>query len=316
MNEKIKVSVFCLAYNHEKYIRNALEGFVKQKTNFAYEVLIHDDASTDNTAKIIKEYEEKYPNIIKPIYQTENQYSQGIKISKKYILPRAKGKYFAWCEGDDYWTDPLKLQKQVDFLENNPEYSTCAHRVKMITIDNGWEAIIPKIDEAKEFSVDEIIRGGALFQMSSLVMRKCVYEKKPSCFSAKGFGDIQLYIHGAASGKFMVLGDVMSVYNHGTEGSWTKRTKGITDAEVLHTSEKIKMFTVMNEYYEKKYDQSIQYALNREYFNLAKHRGAKKEMRKPEYREFYNKYRKEKVKAFLRNVFPWLSAVRKFFGVR
>ena len=86
-----------------------------QKTDFPFEILIHDDASTDGTADIIREYEAKYPDIIKPIYQTENQYSKGIKVSQVYQFPRAKGKYIALCEGDDYWTDPYKLQKQVDF---------------------------------------------------------------------------------------------------------------------------------------------------------------------------------------------------------
>lgn len=119
---EIIISVCCLAYNHEKYIRECLEGFINQKTDFTFEVLIHDDASTDKTAEIIREFEVKYPKIIKPIYQSENQYSKGIAVSSKYNLSRAKGKYIAMCEGDDYWTDPLKLQKQVDFLENNKEY--------------------------------------------------------------------------------------------------------------------------------------------------------------------------------------------------
>ena len=117
-NNEILVSICCITYNHEKYIRDAIEGFLMQKTDFPFEVLIHDDASTDGTADIIREYETKYPDIIKPIYQTENQYSKGIKISATYNYPRAKGKYIALCEGDDYWIDPYKLQKQVDFLEH------------------------------------------------------------------------------------------------------------------------------------------------------------------------------------------------------
>ncbi|MBQ7818146.1 MAG: glycosyltransferase family 2 protein [Bacteroidales bacterium] len=124
------VSVCTLAYNHAPYIRECLDGILMQKTNFAFELLIHDDASTDGTADIIREYEAKYPDIVKPIYQTENQYSKGVKeISILYQYPRAKGKYIAMCEGDDYWTDPLKLQKQVDFMEANPHVSCCFHTV-------------------------------------------------------------------------------------------------------------------------------------------------------------------------------------------
>jgi len=123
----IVVSICCLSYNHGPYIAGALEGFLMQKTNFAFEVLIHDDASTDQTVQIIKKYEQEYPEIIKPIYQTENQWSKGFRsLSVTLNFPRAKGEYIAICEGDDYWTDPLKLQKQVDFLENHPDYILCS----------------------------------------------------------------------------------------------------------------------------------------------------------------------------------------------
>ena len=111
-----------------------------QKTTFPFEVLIHDDASTDGTAGIIKEYEVKYPNIIKPIYQKENQYSKGIKISPTFQYPRAKGKYIALCEGDDYWIDPYKLQKQVDFLETHSEYGLCYAKAKCFNQEKQqWE---------------------------------------------------------------------------------------------------------------------------------------------------------------------------------
>lgn len=116
------VSISCITYNHEQYIRQCIEGFLIQKTNFNFEILIHDDASTDKTAEIIREYEAKFPEIIIPIYQTENQYSKGIKVAYHFNLSRAKGKYIALCEGDDYWTDPYKLQNQINFLENNQDY--------------------------------------------------------------------------------------------------------------------------------------------------------------------------------------------------
>ncbi len=116
------VSISCAVYNHDKYILETLEGFLLQKTTFPFEILINDDASTDNTANIIKEYEDRYPNQIFPIYQKENQYSKGVMITPTFNCSRARGKYIALCEGDDYWTDPYKLQKQVDFLESNPEY--------------------------------------------------------------------------------------------------------------------------------------------------------------------------------------------------
>ena len=126
----VEVSVVCNAYNHEKYIRSALEGFVMQKTSFPFEVLVHDDASTDHTAEIIREYEIKYPDIIKPIYSTENQYSKNDGSLDRIQYGRVQGKYIALCEGDDYWMDPLKLQKQYDLLEKHPEIDMCATAAK------------------------------------------------------------------------------------------------------------------------------------------------------------------------------------------
>src|SRR5690554_1577899 len=124
--KKILLSICCLTYNHKPFIEKAINSFLTQKTNFSFEVLIHDDASTDGTSEIVKAYESKYPSIIKPIYQTENQWSKGLRsITVNYNFTRAKGKYIAICEGDDYWTDPHKLQKQVDFLESHPDYILC-----------------------------------------------------------------------------------------------------------------------------------------------------------------------------------------------
>lgn len=128
------VSVCCITYNHEPYIAQTLDSFLMQKTEFPFEVLIHDDASTDRTADIIRKYEKKFPQIIKPIYQKENQYSQGKRdISATWNFPRAKGKYIAMCEGDDYWIDENKLQIQADFLENNPEYGMCYTNFNLVS---------------------------------------------------------------------------------------------------------------------------------------------------------------------------------------
>ena len=119
------VSIVCDVYNHEPYLRKCLDGFVMQETTFPFEILIHDDASSDHSSDIIHEYEKRYPALFKPIYQKVNQYSKGVKIWATIQFPRAKGKFIAICEGDDYWTDPLKLQKQVDFLEKNKDIGLC-----------------------------------------------------------------------------------------------------------------------------------------------------------------------------------------------
>ena len=129
--EEPLVSVQCLVYNHEPYLRKCLDGLVMQKTHFPFEIIVHDDVSTDHSVDIIKEYESKYPDIVKPIYEKENQYSKGDGRIIQIMNVACKGKYIALCEGDDYWTDPLKLQKQVDFLESHPEYSMVCCRTEL-----------------------------------------------------------------------------------------------------------------------------------------------------------------------------------------
>lgn len=136
MSKEPLVSICCLTYNHEKYINACLEGFVSQKTDFNFEVLVHDDASTDDTANVVRIFEKRYPHIIKPIYQKENQFSKGITPTIKFNFPRVKGEFIAMCEGDDCWIDPLKLQKQVDFLRNNLEYNFSVSGYKSID-ENG-----------------------------------------------------------------------------------------------------------------------------------------------------------------------------------
>lgn len=138
------VSICCITYNHAPYIRKALDGFLMQEPPTGvnadeswYEILIHDDASTDGTTDIIREYTVKYPNKIFPLYEIENQYSQGKEnIIDMYNFGRAKGTYIAYCEGDDYWTDSLKLRKQVDFMESHPDYSVCFHTYKNYMVKN------------------------------------------------------------------------------------------------------------------------------------------------------------------------------------
>lgn len=127
MENFVKVSVCCLTYNHAKYLRQALDSMLCQITDFQYEIIVLDDASTDETQKIIKEYCQKYPKLIRSVLQKENQYSKGIAVVNEIFYPLAKGEYIAYCEGDDYWTDPCKLQQQVDFLDSHPKYIACTH---------------------------------------------------------------------------------------------------------------------------------------------------------------------------------------------
>ena len=156
------VSICCLSYNHAAFISDCLDGFLMQQTHFPIEILIHDDASTDGTDDIIRHYAAQHPDIIFPLFETENQYSRGFsgKMDIVFNYSRARGKYIAYCEGDDYWTDPLKLQKQVDFMEAHPDYSVCFHRCKRLntttgkTINDRCWRYLAKGQEGTDITVD------------------------------------------------------------------------------------------------------------------------------------------------------------------
>lgn len=259
MTDIIEVSAYCLAYNHEKYIRDALEGFVKQRTNFKFEVFVHDDASEDHTADIIREYAEAYPDIIKPIYQKENQHSKGIKIVSTYIYPKMKGKYIAICEGDDYWCDAYKLQRQVDFLNSHPSYSACVHNTLQINCRTGKKSLISSRNEDSDLRVEDILqKGNGQFQLSSLVYRK-EYFYRPEAFCAQGFGDYPLSIYLSIVGKIRFLKETMSIYRLFSNGSWTSRTyqNGDTSVVATHYAEVNKMLNAVNVYSGGKYHNTI-----------------------------------------------------------
>lgn len=213
------VSICCLTYNHEPYIRQCLEGFLMQKVNFRFEVLIHDDASTDKTPQIIREYEEKYPKTIKPIYQNENQYSKGVRVTWVYQFPRAKGKYIALCEGDDYWIDPDKLQKQVDFLELNPNYGmVCTDYNKYFQRNNKFKRHCFRYSKYKEIvKFEDYILDMSSIGTSTVMFRKEVtsnYRNEIYDSVKKKFivGDTPLWLYISANSKIAVLSYITSVY--------------------------------------------------------------------------------------------------------
>ena len=226
--KEILVSICCVTYNHESFIRQCLDGFLMQKTNFEFEILIHDDASTDGTDGIIREYEQKYPDIIKPIYQTENQYSKGIKISTTYTFPRAKGKYIALCEGDDYWTDPYKLQKQVDFMEENPEYSLCCHRYRIYNQETGeWfsdytETYFP--EKLEGITIDNKFNFSAWITVTLTVVFRYNKYSVSELSSYKYTQDTHLFYHLLKKGKGYCLNEVAAVYRRHAEGIWSGKS--------------------------------------------------------------------------------------------
>lgn len=205
------VSVLCMTFNQKKFIKKTLDGFLIQQTSFPIEIIVHDDASSDGTTEIIKKYEAKYPHLIKPIYQTENQYSKRIDIPQKFIFPLITGKYVAICEGDDYWSDPLKLQKQVDFLEHNDDYGLVYTDINRINkrgelIDRNF---LSKDKSSFCESFEDYLIHAPFRAPCTWVFRKSLYQEKNKKYN---IGDLPILLDILAKSKIYFLNDITSNY--------------------------------------------------------------------------------------------------------
>lgn len=258
MVQKPVVYVSCATYNHAPYIRRCLDGFVMQKTSFPFRVIVHDDASTDGTTEIVREYKNKYPELFYVIIQETNKYSTGVKIGEKYINPLLDGKYVATCEGDDCWTSADKLQKQYDYMESHPECSICVHNAVFVDEGKKIERIYPNESNDKDFSIDEvIIRGAGLFATNSFFVRTEYYVNRPSCFYCPGVGDYQIVMYATINGSCHFLSDVMSRYNFGVQGSWTERVWKNKTKRIIHFVDMVTMLHRVDKEYNRKYRQPI-----------------------------------------------------------
>ncbi len=208
------VSVRCITYNHEPYIAQALDGFLMQKTTFPFEVIVHDDASPDKTADIIREYERKYPRIIKAICQTENQYSKRDGSIGRIVNAACKGKYMSSCEGDDYWIDENKLQMQVDFLEKNSEYGMCYTKAN-VYIQKTQEFHKRSVGASFDDFDDLVLNGNRVPTLTTVYRRDLLdtyyREIQPG---SKGWlmGDYPMWLYFSHESKVAFLDKVTAVY--------------------------------------------------------------------------------------------------------
>jgi len=245
-NHKYKVAIVCKTYNHEKYISEAIESFLDQETDFSFQIIIHDDASTDKTPEIMRSYKEKHPHKIFPIYQKVNQYSKGAEGKEtmhQQLVSLIDSEYVALCEGDDYWIDKNKLQKQVNFLDNNLEYSASTHRSKVFD-----ESIMRfKKNTGSKLDVltieDMILGGGGIVPSASIFMRSKYY-LIPQFGRNLSIGDWQIQIHVSLYGPIKNYRDVMAVYRTNVSNSWTSKYQ---EADIKKHSELILSFIIMLE---------------------------------------------------------------------
>lgn len=315
------VSICCLAYNHEKYIKKTLDGFINQNTNFKYEILIHDDCSSDNTVKIIEEYRQRYPDLIKPIYQAENQFSKGIRVSFTYQYPRAKGKYIALCEGDDYWTDSNKLQLQFDAMENNNDCTLCTHIVQhMDESGNCIDKIQPTYEfkegvvSKKEFFNNIFLSEIMPFQTSSFFLKKIDVIKYKNTFlkeidEIKDFGDVPLSWYLLLNGNCYFIDKNMSNYRENSISSWSNRLKN-SSYLIKHCQDVILFLDKFNYFSKYIYNNSITYIVKKYEFSILWIREDFKKMIDSDYKEIFKEYSIiDRIKIFIYGIFPFTRKI-------
>lgn len=295
--EEILVSVLCAAYNQEKYIADALQGFVEQKTDFRFEVIVHDDASQDRTTEIIREYEKKYPDIIKPIYQTENQYSKNPGIISYLMVQAAKGKYYALCEGDDYWTDPYKLQKQISYMETHPECTLCFTNAQCE--EDGvmtGRRVIPWLTDSKsvykpgdsDYDMGEMIILDYV-PSASLVYRTDIWKNVPKLSPNSFTGDNFLRYFTTSQGYAHCIDEDTCVYRFGVPHSVSTEWKEHAEKKVAFLGQYASLLDDMNAFTENKYDAVIQEIKCRMRFEAAQLLQDYKQLRQKEFHTFYKK---------------------------
>lgn len=260
----MKLSVCMITYNHEKYIAQAIEGCLMQKTDFPVEIVIGEDCSTDKTRSICLEYKNKYPDKIKLLLPEKNLGMMGNLVE---TLNACDGEFVAWCEGDDYWTDPKKLQKQVDFLDANKEYAICSHGVQIVhqNADKQPQIWSRKWIKNKEATIEDIIvyGGGAT---CSLIWRNKIFGELPDWFSEQKGGDWSLQILCASKGKMKYIPDVMGVYRIHNNGSHQARFEeakknNINFVGYLYDNMK-KMIDAIDTHFNRKYSGLFEIARN------------------------------------------------------
>ncbi len=264
------VSICCTAYNHENYIEEAIDGFLMQETNFPFEILIHDDASTDRTADKIRKYAEKYPSLIKTIFQVENQYSQG-KSPMKLLREKSQGVYIAICEGDDYWIDSNKLQIQIDSMKQNPDCDMSFHAAEMRFNKNKYGEIIGKhVNGNKIFSTSEIILGGGSFCPTvSLVYRKELFSPPPSYYENAPVGDYFAQIAGSLNGGLLYIDQVMSAYRQSATGSWSSSMIESVDKVEKWSHGLLRALNDLNICLNNKYQNEIEQVISNHYYFMS-----------------------------------------------
>ena len=308
------VSIVCTTYNHEKFIANAIDSFLMQVTDFDFEILIGEDCSTDKTRKIVDEYAKLNPNKITLVTSEKNV---GAMQNFYRLFQRSKGKYIAICEGDDFWIDPLKLQKQVDYLEENPECTLCFHNGEVVDSLNKKldRLVVPWLknnkkyfgDKSKRYTAGELALLGYI-PTASFLFPKFLLENPPEWSFRSVVGDNVIKLITASHGYAYYMNEVMSSYRIGVGGSattsWLKENN-TKEKQIRHNQRFIELFDNFNEYSCGKFEVELDHAKRIFEFQNCVIQGEWRNIKSTRYKEVYELLNQtEKIKIFFNCSFP------------
>ncbi|MEA5049244.1 MAG: glycosyltransferase [Eubacteriales bacterium] len=284
------VSIVCDTFQHAPYIRDTLDGFLLQKTTFPIEIIVHDDASFDGTADIVREYETAHPEIFRCVYRKENLYSHDPKILEHYVFPLARGKYIAICEGDDYWTDPDKLQRQIDYMEAHPECTLCVTAAEMVDPAKkhvGW--VMPYTEDC-DIPMEELIRGGGGFVPTASIVAPTRLAKERAAFcDMVDVDDAVLQLWFGANGVTHYFANSSCAYRYEVPGSWTKTFFASNPkARISHHENMIRALKSFDKETGERWHEAVEYCvIHQQEFEVLRLRNDVQALRRPPYREQY-----------------------------
>lgn len=262
----MKVSVLTITYNHEKYVAQAIESVLMQEVNFDYELVIGEDCSTDKTREIVVEYQKKYPNRIRLLLNEKNM---GMNRNFVQTYHACKGQYIALLEGDDYWTSPQKLQKQVDFLDKHPDFVICFHNVQIIYEDDAKESSLYNIDQQEVSSIENLFSCNFI-NTASCLFRNKLFSKFPEWIYKLSFADWPLHILNAEYGKIMYINEAMGVYRIHKGGIWSCLAAYNPKKRIIIDTMVIEFLKIIDRHFKYKYRYAIRQALIPRYVSLIK----------------------------------------------